>query len=191
MSLLRRRTEWRVERGSCCWRRSRSWRRKWMATWIGYAKQVALSVILLYSEDVQRIKNNRNIITDQTLRMILNFRGSCVGRGEDEQERQTKNHGRWVFFVKLWLFCSEHHLILIFSSSESSSWGKTKSCLWRRRTEGSLWNHVDSEEVQVLGAENVQAAVVVLARHHPRVPQHLHCSCGASQSTRVADWVSM
>ena len=98
MSLLRRRTEWRVERGSCCWRRSRSWRRKWMATWIGYAKQVHLSVILLYSEDVQRIKNNRKIISDQTLRMILNFRGSCVGRGEDEQERQTKNHGRLVFW---------------------------------------------------------------------------------------------
>ena len=47
-------------------------------------------------------------------------------------------------------------------------------------------DHVDPEEVQVLGAENVQAAVVVLARHHPCLPQHLHCRRGAPQPARVA-----
>ena len=47
-------------------------------------------------------------------------------------------------------------------------------------------NHVDPEEVQVLGAENVQAAVVVLACYHPCLPQHLHRRRGAPQPARVA-----
>ena len=44
----------------------------------------------------------------------------------------------------------------------------------------------DAEEVQVLGAADVQAAVVVLARHHPRLPQHLHRGRRALQPTNVA-----
>ena len=39
-SLPRRRTGWSPALASCSWRRSRSWRRRWTATWTGSAKQV-------------------------------------------------------------------------------------------------------------------------------------------------------
>ena len=93
--------------------------------------------------------------------------------------------------------------VIVFSS-ESSRGGEKKSSIRRGRAESSVrffthkkyyltWltevhfrDHVDPEEVQVLGAENVQAAVVVLARHHPCLPQHLHRRRGAPQPARVA-----
>ena len=44
----------------------------------------------------------------------------------------------------------------------------------------------DTEKVQILGAADVQAAVVVLAGHHPRLPQHLHRRRRALQPARLA-----
>ena len=49
----------------------------------------------------------------------------------------------------------------------------------------------DSEEVQVLGSSHVQATVVVLAGHQPRLPQHMHSGRGALQPARVADRLSL
>ncbi len=40
VSSPKRRTEWRAEPAFSCSRRSRSWRRRWTATWTGSAKQV-------------------------------------------------------------------------------------------------------------------------------------------------------
>ena len=52
-------------------------------------------------------------------------------------------------------------------------------------------HHVDAEEVQVLGKKDVQAAVVVLAGHHPSLPQYLHSRCRALQPARVAHRLPM
>ena len=52
-------------------------------------------------------------------------------------------------------------------------------------------NHAHSEEVQVLGEADVQAAVVVLAGHHPRLPQHLHRRRRALQPAAVAHGVPL
>ena len=52
-------------------------------------------------------------------------------------------------------------------------------------------NHAHSQEVQVLGEANVQTAMVVLAGHHPRLPQHHDGSHRAPQPARVADRIPL
>ena len=52
-------------------------------------------------------------------------------------------------------------------------------------------HHADFEKVQVLGEADVQAAVVVLAGHHPRLPQHDDWSHRAPQPARMADRIPL
>ena len=52
-------------------------------------------------------------------------------------------------------------------------------------------HNADFEKVQVLGEADVQAAVVVLAGHHPSLPQYLHSRCRALQPARVAHRLPM